>query len=85
MENKYKYEIVVPDPPSRSDEYYIINGQIITEEEFLSAQFRDDIIGYSSVTHVMYLPVEEILKRFGDTLTPEQIETLKKHQNGLST
>jgi hypothetical protein len=76
---KYDYEIILPDPTTSLPEYYIVRGKAVTKEQFLDIQFKDMLIGIDCYTHVVKLTPEEILKRYSDTLSPEQIETIKNH------
>lgn len=77
--NKYDYEIILPDPTTSLPEYYVVRGKPVTKEQFRDIQFKDMIIGIDSYTHIVMLTPEEIIERYSNTLTAEQIETIKNH------
>jgi|HubBroStandDraft_2_1064218.scaffolds.fasta_scaffold559046_1 hypothetical protein len=78
-EVKYEFEIIDPDPVTASDRYYIVRGKAVTEETFITEEFLKMIIADRSYVHVIKLTPEEILERYSDALTPEQIEGIKNH------
>jgi hypothetical protein len=79
MENKYEFEIIDPDPITSLDRYYIVRGKAVTEEMFNREEFLKMVIADGCYTHVIRLTPEEILERYSDALTPEQIEGIKNH------
>jgi hypothetical protein len=73
----YKLEMI--NPVNIPTPYWVIKGQIVTEKQFEEESFADLMIGCRSVIHVCEMTPAEIIERFRDTLTPEQIEILKNH------
>ena len=76
---KYDYEIILPDPITSLPEYYVVRGKPVTKEQFETRQLQDMLIGIDCYTHVVKLTPEEIIERYSNTLTAEQIETIKNH------
>lgn len=77
MENKF--EIIVPLVPPTA--YYIFRGKQVTEKEFSERQFEELLItDISSSVHTYYLKPSEIIERFSDTLTAEQLADLREHE-----
>jgi hypothetical protein len=79
MTTEYKLEMISPIGIPKP--YYIVRGQIVTEKDFEEASFGELMMGDRSVVHVCEMTPAEIIERFGNTLTPEQIESLKNYCN----
>ena len=74
----HKFEVIIPLVPP--DAYYIFRGKQVTEKEFAKRQFEELVItDASSSVHTFYLTPAEVLEKFSDLLTREQIEKLKSY------
>lgn len=78
MESKHKFEIIYP--ANTFYPHYVFRGKVISEKQFNKLTFEELMIGDRSTVHVCEMTPAEIIERFGDTLTAEQIEYLKEHE-----
>ena len=54
----------------------LIDNKEVRREDYTDEQWEGMIVNFDSIIRIEELSLQEIIERFGDTLTPEQKQSL---------